>query len=317
MPKYTGLARVARTTGYPVVEVDGWKSRGHGPMRGVKTIVPHHTVGPKTGNYPSLSVVKNGRPGLPGPLAQIGLGRDGTIYIIGSGVAYHAGKVSKTAYGNSYAIGIEAENTGVGEEWSHAQMDSYVKLCAALVSEFELSVGAVLGHKEICAPAGRKIDPEFIEPKMTMAQFRGYVKRGYYTAPVKPTGSKPKPTPEPKPKPEAPSKPWPEAPLKVTTKHTAESDAAWRKLMRDIGYTDKSLTTAMQRWLKDTGDYKGITEEDHGQKPVFGPMLTEALQRFLRRKNLYSKAYRIDGKRQSATIKGEIKYLNTQIKFYK
>jgi len=316
---YTGLARVARKTGYPVIEVDGWKKRGHGGMAGVKTLTAHHTVGPKSGNYPSLTVVRDGRAGLPGPLAQIGLGRDGTIYIIAAGVSWHAGKVSKDAYRNPWNIGIEAENTGTGEEWTRAMIDSYVKLMRALMDEFKLPINSVLGHKEICYPAGRKIDPAFIEPKLTMAQFRGYVQKGYYIPPVgdvKPVESKPKPA-APKPKPKPVAKAWPDVPLKVGTKHTAASDAAWRKLMHDIGYKDKNLTTNIQRWLRDLGYYKGIIEADHGKKPVFGPMLTKALQRFLKKKGLYPKSYLIDGKRQSATIKGEFKFLNSQIVFYK
>ncbi|MHC6176254.1 peptidoglycan recognition protein family protein [Glutamicibacter sp. X7] len=311
---YTGLARVAKKTGYPVIEVDGWKKRGHGPMRGCKTIVAHHTVGPKTGDYPSLRVVRDGRPGLPGPLAQIGLGRDGTIYIIGSGVAYHAGRVSKTAYSNGFALGIEAENGGTGEEWSREMIDSYVKLCRALLDEFKLPLSAVRGHKEICSPAGRKIDPAFIDPRMSMADFRGHVKRGYYIPPhgdAKPTGKPDKAKPKPA------VKLWPEVALPVKGKHTTASHKAWVKLLADVGYKDKSLTTAIQRWLKDLGYYKGIIEEDHGKRPVFGPMLTLALQKFLRAKGNYSKAYLLDGKRQSATIKGEIKYLNSQMAFYK
>ena len=314
MPMYTGLARVAKKTGYPVVEMAGWKKRGHGPLQGVKTIVAHHTVGPKAGNYPSMPTVKDGRPGLPGPLAQYGIGRDGTIYVIASGVAYHAGKVAKTAYSNSWAIGIEAENTGTGEKWANPMIDSYVKLCRALMDEFKLPLGAILGHKEICYPAGRKIDPAFIVPDMTMAQFRGYVKRGYYTAPpAKPA----KPNPAPKPaKPKPAGKAWPAVALKVTSTHTAASDAAWRKLMADVGYKDKNLTTNIERWLRDLGYYKGIIEADHKQKPIFGDMLTEALQRFLRARGFYPKAYLLDGKRESATIKGEIKYLNQQRKLY-
>ncbi|WP_102157715.1 peptidoglycan recognition protein family protein [Zhihengliuella halotolerans] len=313
MPMYTGLARVARTTGYPVVEVKNWKGRGHGKMRGCKTIVPHHTVGPTTGNYPSLRVVRDGHSTLPGPLSQLGIGRDGTIYVIGAGVAYHAGKVRKTAYSNPYAIGIEAENTGVGEPWPHAQLDSYVKLCRALIDEFKLPVGAVLGHKEICAPVGRKIDPAFIEPQMTMAEFRGYVRRGYYSAPV--ADVKPAGTTKPKPKPAR--KAWPAAALPVTGGHTTASHAAWVKLLADVGYKDKSLTTAMQRWLRGLGYYKGIIEADRGQAPVFGPMLVTALQRFLRAKGFYSRAYRIDAKRGTATVKGEIRYINSQTKHYK
>lgn len=121
---------------------------------------------------------------------------------------------------------------------------------------------------------------------------------------VKPVASKPsKPNPA-----KDKSGSWPEKPLKVTDKHTVESDAAWRELMTGIGYKDKNLTTNLQRWLKKHGKYKGIIEADHGKKPVFGPMLVEALQSFLKDKGLYKGI--LDGKRQAMTINAEINYLN-------
>ena len=135
---------------------------------------------------------------------------------------------------------------------------------------------------------------------------------------VKPSGNvKPKPKPKPKPK----GKGWPAKPLKVKGKHTKASDAAWRSLMGAIGYKNKSLTTNMQRWLKSLRDprtghgyYRGIIEADHGKTPVFGPMLTKAMQRKLydtkdtKGRRLYNGAS--DGNRGPRTIKAEMKYLN-------
>lgn len=154
------LADVIRAAGMNVVEVGGWKGHNHGSMAGVRSIVCHHTAGAATGNYPSLNVVRNGRPGLAGPLAQLGLGRDGTVYVISNGVAWHAGAtINDSIYGNSWSIGIEAENTGRGEVWPEVQVNAYAKLCAALCKHYSLPVDRVKGHKEICSPAGRKIDP--------------------------------------------------------------------------------------------------------------------------------------------------------------
>src|SRR5690625_4053736 len=64
---YTGLARVAKRTGYPVVEVKGWKKRGYGQMVKAESVMCHHTAGPRTGNFPSLNVVTHGRPGVARP----------------------------------------------------------------------------------------------------------------------------------------------------------------------------------------------------------------------------------------------------------
>ena len=154
------LATAVRKSGLPVVETQGWKSRGHGPFVAVETIVCHHTAGPSTGNMPSLGVVTNGRPGLSGPLCNLGLARDGTVYVVAAGIAWHAGVVRSSAYQNTHAIGIEAEATGTGP-WSSVQMDAYAKLCRALCEHYGIPISRVLGHKEVCSPAGRKIDPNF------------------------------------------------------------------------------------------------------------------------------------------------------------
>jgi len=165
----TDLAAAVRKSGLPVEEIPGWHTRGHGEMGGVRTIVAHHTAGPSTGNYPSLNVVRDGRSDLPGPLAQLGLGRDGTVYVIAAGLCYHAGDVKQSDYGNGYSIGIEAEATGV-TTWPAAQMDAYARLCKALCDHYKVPVSRVLGHKEVCAPPGRKSDPNF-----DMAAFRAAV----------------------------------------------------------------------------------------------------------------------------------------------
>lgn len=156
------LADACRKSGLKVVETPGWKSRGHGSLAGVQTIVCHHTATARSapGDYPSITVVTKGRSDLPGPLAQLGLGRSGTVYVIASGVAYHAGEVRSSTYDNWHAIGIEAEADGLSA-WPAAQVDAYARLCAALCDHYGVPVSRVLGHKEVCAPAGRKTDPNF------------------------------------------------------------------------------------------------------------------------------------------------------------
>lgn len=158
----TDLADACRKSGLKVVEVDGWRSRGHGGLSAVETIVCHHTATARSapGDYPSIDVVRNGRSDLPGPLAQLGLGRSGTVYVIASGVAYHAGEVRDFSMDNWHAIGIEAEADGVSP-WPAAQLDAYARLCAALVKHYRLSADRVMGHKEVCSPVGRKVDPNF------------------------------------------------------------------------------------------------------------------------------------------------------------
>lgn len=161
----TRLLRAVKNAGVKYNQASGWKSHGRGTMGTVQTVVCHHTAGPKSGNSPSLNVVRNGRPGLNGPLAQLFLARDGTVTLVGAGIANHAGVVRANSYSNSHAIGIEAENTGLSNDpWPSKQLDAYAKLCKALCNEFGLSTSRVLGHKEVCSPVGRKPDPSFSMP---------------------------------------------------------------------------------------------------------------------------------------------------------
>jgi len=121
----------------------------------------HHTVGPRQGNMPSLKVLRDGRAGLQGPLAQLGLGRDGTWYVIAAGRANHAGAGSwkGVSDGNSHFIGIECENTGGTDDlpWPAVQLTALRHGMAALLRHAGLGADACAGHKEY-APQ-RKIDP--------------------------------------------------------------------------------------------------------------------------------------------------------------
>lgn len=167
----TDLADACRKSGLPVVEVDGWRTRGHGEMFAVNSLVVHHTGTPKSaaGNYPSLGIVRDGRSDLPGPLSQLGLGRDGTVYVIAAGLSYHAGATFLSSQGNSRAIGIEAEHDGLSP-WRTEQRDAYVRLVAALCEHYGLEPADAQGHKEVASPRGRKPDPTF-----DMDQFRADV----------------------------------------------------------------------------------------------------------------------------------------------
>lgn len=157
------LADAARMTGYPVVEVGGWRTRGHGGMRVVDGVVPHHTADGSTGDYPSLRIVRDGRAGLAGPLSQFGLGRTGTIYVIAAGQSWHAGASAWAGFWdlNDEFLGIEAESVGTRNDWTAAQRDCYPRLCAALLHFMRRGVDRLGAHKEVCRPQGRKIDPAY------------------------------------------------------------------------------------------------------------------------------------------------------------
>jgi peptidoglycan hydrolase-like protein with peptidoglycan-binding domain len=171
----TWLPTVLKNAGLKVAEVDGWPNRGRAEIDAIKGVMCHHTAGPKIGNMPSLKLLVNGRSDLPGPLAQLGLGRDGTYYVIAAGRANHAGAGSWQGLttGNSSFIGIEAENTGVNkpgdpkhDPWPEIQLDAYRRGVAAILKHIGQGPIMCCGHKEY-AP-GRKPDPHTLD----MSQFR-------------------------------------------------------------------------------------------------------------------------------------------------
>lgn len=155
------LASLARGAGLAVQEAPGWIGHNHGALIQVDCIVIHHTATPASasGDYPSYNIVFNGRSDLPGPLAQLGVGRSGKVYTFSNGIAYHAGVVKSTWMDNQHAIGIEVESPGTGAQWPSVQVHATAKLVAALCKRYGVPASRVLGHKEVCYPVGRKIDP--------------------------------------------------------------------------------------------------------------------------------------------------------------
>lgn len=163
------LPATLRAAGLKVVELDGWHGRGRPASTGgfdpVGVLCHHTATGPKTSDAAVLRLLVGGRSDLPGPLCNLGLGRDGTVYVIASGRANHAGKAKASGTvaagdGNSLYIGIEAFNDGVGEPWPKVQYDAYALLCAALSAKVTgNSVNTVRAHKETSVTG--KIDPRF------------------------------------------------------------------------------------------------------------------------------------------------------------
>jgi peptidoglycan hydrolase-like protein with peptidoglycan-binding domain len=125
-------------------------------------VICHHTATASSGNMPTLHMLIDGRSDLAGPLAQLGLGRDGTFYVIAAGRCNHAGKGSWNGVtdGNGHFIGIEAENSGLANDpWPPVQVDAYQRGVAAILRRLGRTAADCIGHKE-WAP-GRKTDPSF------------------------------------------------------------------------------------------------------------------------------------------------------------
>lgn len=177
MPRALWIADRCRAFGLRTVEVDGWRERGSSTFQ-PRGVVAHHTAdGP--GELPSLRVLINGRSDLPGPLCQVGLGRSGTVYVIASGRANHAGRGGwKGLSGNSSVLGIEAENAGGAQDpWPSVQYEAYKRLCAALITGPGVGgdVELICGHKE-WAP-GRKPDPHTIDMTAFRAEVRAFLEQ--------------------------------------------------------------------------------------------------------------------------------------------
>lgn len=130
------LIRACQRTGYPVAAA--WTSKYLGEQGTVVGCMKHHTATSAAagGDYPSLNVIMNGHSTLSGPLAQIGMGRSGTLYLITTGLAHHAGvgEWAGITNGNAHFLGIEAENDGSGD-WTAEQRDCYPRLVASILLE--------------------------------------------------------------------------------------------------------------------------------------------------------------------------------------
>lgn len=180
----SSLPQHLRHWGLKVEVKEGWENRGRPYTFTPRAVICHHTAsGSQSGNFGSENIVTFGRSDLPGPLCQFLLGRDGTVKIIAAGYSNHAGYGGPrdgvpANMGNTYSWGIEAENNGLGEPWSRAQLNAYYRLCAALLARMGTkNVGKVFGHKE-WAP-GRKIDPAGIN----MDHFRTQVAKALAAGP--------------------------------------------------------------------------------------------------------------------------------------
>lgn len=163
----TELADVLRDGGLAVVEVDGWeyRARNSGGYDGDRpwAIMWHHTASDTTPQN-DVNYIVYGSPDA--PISNLYLARDGQVWVCAGGCTNTNGKGGPTAVSkgtvpldsmNSYAIGIEAANNGVGQEWPQEQIDAYFAMNNALASAYGLVPTDCLTHAE-WAP-DRKIDP--------------------------------------------------------------------------------------------------------------------------------------------------------------
>ncbi len=156
------LAAEYRKAGLKVVEVSGWENRGRpastGNFNPQGPTTDHHTGSTTSASktMPTLRTLIQGRPDLPGPLSQVGIGYDGTVYVIAAGRANHAGKVGKSgvagmpygADGNALAIGQEVDTNGT-QTMPKAQRDALATVNAVNIRHYRRGTSYIHRHKDI------------------------------------------------------------------------------------------------------------------------------------------------------------------------
>jgi LysM repeat protein len=169
----TWMAAAFRKNGLRVKGVKGWKTAGRPYSFAPKGVMFHHTASnSRSGAAPALGICVKGRmlPDgrfLPGPLCNVLIGRDGTVYLLAAGRANHAGyggpwrEIPKDS-GNAYTIGVEVENDGTGEAWSGDLLETCEIVFATLLIGLKHTEAWICGHKEWASARG-KIDPGGID----------------------------------------------------------------------------------------------------------------------------------------------------------
>lgn len=152
MAYHTGVLDTLRDFGINFTEEPGCRTRGsinfspRGPMA-------HHTGADRDITW----MLRDGRPGLSGPLCNFELRRHGHVHVVALGRANHAGRGSyRGVSGNSAWWGIEA--TSAGKLWTPGQRDMYPLLAAALCAYCRTDESWLCGHKEYAGFRG-KWDP--------------------------------------------------------------------------------------------------------------------------------------------------------------
>jgi len=170
--RFRKVVAALRARGFAVVEEPGCYSRtvgegtsGEKDLLDVRSHLVHHTAGGSDAS--DRRVVRGGRPGLRGPLAQWLTERDGTLRLLASGYANHAGPTRRRDEGNSYSTGNEIVSAGLrASDFNPAQVTASEALAEEMAREFGYDLDDwTVGHKEAGVPRGRKVDPAFSMPE--------------------------------------------------------------------------------------------------------------------------------------------------------
>jgi hypothetical protein len=184
MPHDIGLATRLRDMGLRVKEVDGWRTRGSSSFH-PRGAVTHHTAGAALSPgriAPSLEICTHGRSDLAGPLCNIYMDYEGTIYTVAAGRANRAGIPDggscRGMTGNSSAWGFEIEHQGRGVlEPERAEIAAAAQAaCIKGTAEADM----VVYHKE-WAPSRKPDLATAPSPDEHRARVAHYLEQGHFT----------------------------------------------------------------------------------------------------------------------------------------
>lgn len=155
------MADAFRAAGLSVIETEGWKNRGRpasvGAFNPRGPVTVHHT-GTRTtiaNPGPTLRVLIEGRPDLPGPLCHWTTRRDGVVVMVAAGRANHAGRIYAATPGmpdggdgNTFALGNEVDIDG-RQPLTKAQRHSIAVTTRVVLDHFGVPVEYAHRHADI------------------------------------------------------------------------------------------------------------------------------------------------------------------------
>jgi hypothetical protein len=173
------LKEIWEDLGLTVRAMAGWRDRGRADGNTFEVLGCHHTGTPTDID----STLRNGRPGVPGPLCNVALHRNGDVILVASGRANHFGKAT---WPNAKSLGVEATGPqGSGVKFPNR--DAYELLAVGFCkfkgnadprkvvkSDVGIPVHLVAAHKEVAVfednpkRYGRKPDPAFEDADKVM-----------------------------------------------------------------------------------------------------------------------------------------------------
>jgi hypothetical protein len=157
---YRRAAAIARAQGVRVDFHPGWNVRGRDGLD-PKAIVEHDTSdGARLSRTRMLDILSNGHGSMSGnAIANDAVLADGTVVVIASGLAWHAGASAWDGLTslNRWSLGTEYQRF-IGDPLSDSQLRSGRIWTRARMDAFAIPSRRVCEHSETSVPAGRKVD---------------------------------------------------------------------------------------------------------------------------------------------------------------